>query len=76
MIPTDKEKVECRNEGCTDRAVAIWSSNIDPEDKCDLCKNFQLKEIGGWPDGVDESANKQRRMEIVVEEVKAKNITD
>ena len=33
VIPADEEKVECRNTGCIDRAVATWSSNIDPEDK-------------------------------------------
>ena len=38
VIPTEKEKVECCNNGCTDQAVATWSSNIDPEDKLDLCK--------------------------------------
>jgi len=53
VIPTDEEKVECRNDGCTDQAVATWSSNIDPEDKWDLCEQCQLEEMGGWPDGVD-----------------------
>ena len=51
VIPQDEKKVECR--GCTDQAVATWSSNQDPEDKRDLCEKCQLEEFGGWPDGVD-----------------------
>ena len=41
VIPTEEEKVECCNDGCTDQAVATWSSNVDPEDpedKRDLCE--------------------------------------
>jgi len=53
VIPTDKEKVECRNTGCIRQVVATWASNIDPEDKWDYCENCQLKEMGGWPDRVD-----------------------
>lgn len=53
VIPTDEEQVECRNEECTDQAVATWASNKDPEDKWDLCEKCQIKELGGWPDGVD-----------------------
>ena len=53
MIPSEEEKVECCNNGCTDQAVTTWSSNVDPEDKQDLCKKCQLEELGGLPDGVD-----------------------
>ena len=63
VIPTEEEKVQCRNDGCTNQAVATWSSNIDPEDKWDYCKKCQLEEMGGWPDGV----NKRQKIEIVVE---------
>ena len=47
VISTEEEKVECRNYGCTDQAVATWSSNVDPEDKWDLCEKCQLEEFGG-----------------------------
>ena len=53
VIPTDKEKVECRMKGCKCRAVTIWGSNINPEDKWPMCEECQLKEYGGWPEGVD-----------------------
>ena len=52
VIPMD-QKVECRMDGCKCQAVAIWGSNIDPEDKWSMCEECQLKEYGGWPDGVD-----------------------
>ena len=52
VIPTDEEKVECRNGDCIDQAVATWASNKDPEDKWDLCEKCQLEEMGGWPEGV------------------------
>ena len=53
VIPKGKEKVECCNNGCKDQGILTWSSNIDPEDKRDLCKNCQLKEMGELPDEVD-----------------------
>ena len=39
VIPTEEGKIECRNDGCTDQAVATWSSNIDPDDKWDNTYN-------------------------------------
>ena len=52
VIPTDEEHVECRNDGCTDQAVATWATDKDPEDKWDLCDKCQREELGGWPVGV------------------------
>jgi hypothetical protein len=51
-IPTAEEQIQCRNEGCTDQAVATWASNNDPNDMWDICEKCQLKECGGWPEGV------------------------
>lgn len=48
----DEEKVEFRNNGCTDQTVVTQSSNIDPKDKWDLCKNCQFEEMGVWSGGV------------------------
>ena len=50
VIPTDEEKVECRTEGCTDQAVATWTSKIDPDFKFDLCKNCQDEHMGDTTD--------------------------
>ena len=38
VISTEEEKLECRNNGCTDQAVVTWSSNINPDDKWDICE--------------------------------------
>jgi hypothetical protein len=52
VIPTAEEQVQCRNNGCTEQAVATWASNNEPNDMWDLCEKCQLKECGGWPEGV------------------------
>ena len=72
VIPAGEETVECCNKRCTDQAVVTWSSNIDPEDKWDLCKKIELEEMGEWSDGVDpitkkstEEALDERLVEIL-----------
>ena len=44
---------ECRTEGCSAQAVATWATNLEPEDKWDICEACQLKDFGGWPEGVE-----------------------
>ena len=53
VINMDKEKVECRNDGCTDQAVATWALDKLPEYEWPLCEKCQFEEFGGCPDGVD-----------------------
>jgi hypothetical protein len=50
------ETVCCRTEECEEAAVAIWGTNLDPDDKWPLCESCQDKEFGGWPEGLDPSA--------------------
>ena len=47
------EGIICRTEGCKDLAVATWCSNLESDDKWPLCEGCQLKDFGGWPEGVD-----------------------
>jgi hypothetical protein len=47
------EKLGCRADGCRENAVAIWSTNLDLEDKWPMCEDCQLKDFGGWPEGVE-----------------------
>jgi hypothetical protein len=52
VIPK-KEKVICRTEGCKEQAVATWASNLEPDEKWNLCEDCQLKDFGGWPEGTE-----------------------
>lgn len=47
-----QEDCACRTNECQGRAVATWASNLEPDDKWDLCEQCQEGDFGGWPDGV------------------------
>lgn len=47
------EECVCGTDGCEEPAVATWACNLDPEDKWDTCEGCQLKDFGGWPEGID-----------------------
>ncbi len=53
VIPTAEEKLVCRSEHCSEKAVAIWATDRDPQDKWPLCEKCQLKDFGGWPEGIE-----------------------
>jgi hypothetical protein len=52
VVPKNKS-CECRTEGCSAQAVATWATNLAPEDMWDMCEACQLKDFGGWPQGVE-----------------------
>jgi hypothetical protein len=52
VVPKNKS-CECRTEGCSAQAVATWATNLEPEDKWDMCEECQLSDFGGWPDNVE-----------------------
>ena len=53
VIPTAEEKIECRYENCSKKAVAVWASDKAPDNKWSLCEKCQLEDFGGWPEGVE-----------------------
>jgi hypothetical protein len=52
VVPKNKS-CECRTEGCSGQAVATWATNLEPEDKWNMCEKCQLRDFGGWPDNVE-----------------------
>jgi hypothetical protein len=52
VVPKSKS-CKCRTETCSAQAVATWASNLEPEDKWDLCEECQLEDFGGWPEGIE-----------------------
>jgi hypothetical protein len=46
-----KEKVSCRTDGCSGKAVAVWAAN--PEDERPACLECQETEFGGFPEGIE-----------------------
>jgi hypothetical protein len=53
------ESCACRHEDCNDRAVATWTSNLDPNDEWNVCEEHQLIDFGGWPEGVEPPAEEE-----------------
>jgi hypothetical protein len=53
VIPATDPKIECRYESCTERAIATWASDKDPQDEWPLCEKCQLEDFGGWPEDVE-----------------------
>lgn len=49
-VSRDRNPLQCRMTGCTSKAVAIWASNMQPDDKWPLCESCQVDEFGGWPE--------------------------
>ena len=72
VIPT-KEKCACRTEGCKGIAVATWASNLEPDDEWDTCEDCQLKDFGGWPEGVDHPDDENEEIQDQEEETKTHN---
>lgn len=58
VIPKSETYV-CRTEGCENKAVACWASNLNPEDKWNMCEGCQQNDFGGWPEGVEPEATEE-----------------
>ncbi|KAL7572536.1 hypothetical protein ACA910_000359 [Epithemia clementina (nom. ined.)] len=52
---TSESPDTCRTDGCSTNAVAIWTSQSNPDDEWPVCFGCQVKEFGGYPEGVTPS---------------------
>eukprot|EP00980_Cylindrotheca_fusiformis_P023372 scaffold10429_cov126-Cylindrotheca_fusiformis.AAC.3 len=68
VVPKQEDCV-CRTEGCQNQAVATWASNLEPDDKWDLCEPCQEQDLGGWPEGVSPNTTTSLEEESSTKEV-------
>jgi hypothetical protein len=57
----------CLMDGCSGRSVAVWATNLEPDDKWPMCEDCQLSEFGGWPAGIERAKNPEEGTQDVQE---------
>lgn len=65
VLTRNHEQVVCRTPGCNVHAVAVWVSNLEPNDEWPSCEECQLQDFGGWPENTGPSTQDETPLEDV-----------